>query len=280
MKWSASIRYWAVHSPHPVAKILRAVRARTRHFTLPAPAVIVRPYLWIFLALRGTIFFLRRILVAEPLLKAYCSRFGRGITTGIYVPWVQGRGELVLGDYVHVSGKLSILFAARYTEHPKLTIGSHTDLAHEASFVVGREIRLGSHVQVGGAVSFRDATGHHTDPEQRMAGAPPDEADVKPIIVHDNVWIGMGVLVLPGTEIGEGCIVAARSVVSGTVAPYTVVAGNPARRVGTLTPPEGREHLAPATPARRPAATSPAPAVAPSHETSAGHPPLRNVSDV
>ena len=272
MKWSASIRYWAVHSPHPVAKVLRAVRSRMRHFTLPAPAFVVRPYLWVFLALRGTIFFLRRILLAEPLLKAYCSSFGRGVTTGIYVPWIQGRGELVLGDYVHVSGKLSILFAARYVERPKLTIGDRTDLAHETSFVVGREIRLGSHVQVGGSVSFRDATGHHADPEQRMAGAPPDADDVKPIIVHDNVWIGTGVLVLPGTEIGEGCIVAARSVVSGTVAPYTVVAGNPARRVGTLTPPEGREHLAPAVPLRNAATTATA-------EKARPRPSLRSAPD-
>ncbi len=271
MKWSASLRYWAVHSPHPVAGLLRAIRARMRHFTLPAPAILVRPYLWIFLALRGTLFFLRRTLVAEPLLKAYCARFGRGVTTGIYVPWIQGRGELLLGDYVHVSGKLSILFAARYVERPRLVIGSHTDLAHETSFVVGREIRLGSHVQVGGNVSFRDATGHHTDPEQRMAGAPPSDDDVKPIVVHDNVWIGMGVLVLPGTEIGEGSIVAARSVVSGTVAPYTVVAGNPARRVGTLTPPEGREHLAPAPPVRRTAA-------APAAEKPPARAPMRDAS--
>ncbi len=251
MKWSASIRYWAANSSHPVARAARNLRSRLRYFTLPSPKILVRPYLWIFLALRSVVFLLRRILFAEPFFKAYCSRVGKGVTTGIYIPWVQGRGELIVGDYVHVSGKLSILFAARYVERPKLTIGDYTDLAHETSFVVGREIRLGSHVQVAGGVSFRDSGGHPTDPEQRKTGAPPDEADVKPIIVHDNAWIGGGVLVLPGSEIGEGSIVAARSVVSGVVPPYTVVAGNPARRIGTLTPPPGREHLAPAAPAPR-----------------------------
>ncbi|WP_158636394.1 acyltransferase [Luteimonas marina] len=248
MTRASSFRHWAANSPHPVARLIRAVHGRLRHFTLPAPRLLVRPYLWIFLAVRGVIFFLRRVLMAEPLLKAYCTRFGRGVTTGIYVPWVVGRGDLMLGNYVHVSGKLSIIFAARFVERPKLTIGDYTDLAHETSFVVGREIRLGSHVQVGGSVSFRDAGGHPTDPEQRKAGAPPDESEVKPVIVHDNVWIGAGTMVLPGTEIGEGSIVAARSMVSGTVAPYTVVAGNPARRIGILTPPPGREHLAPKAP--------------------------------
>ncbi len=264
MKRAASFRHWAANSPHPMAQLIRGLRARLRYFTLPAPRLIILPYLWVFLALRGVVFFLRRILIAEPLLKAYCTRVGRGVTTGIYVPWIRGRGELALGDYVHVSGKLSIIFAARFVERPKLTIGDHTDLAHETSFVVGREIRLGSHVQVAGSVSFRDAGGHHTDPEMRKAGAPPDGADVKPIIVHDNVWIGIGVLVLPGTEIGEGSIVAARSVVSGIVPPYTVVAGNPARRIGTLTPPPGREHLVP-----KPAPARAGTAKAAAHDTGA-----------
>lgn len=265
MKAVSSFRHWAANSDQPAARLVRALRDRLRYFTLPAPRILVLPYLWIFLAIRGLIFFLRRVLMAEPLLKAYCTRFGRGVTTGIYVPWVRGRGELVLGDYVHVSGKLSINFAARFVERPRLIIGDYTDLAHETSFVVGREIRLGSHVQVAGSVAFRDAGGHPTDPEQRKAGAPPDGSEVKPIIVEDNVWIGVGALILPGSEIGEGSIVAARSVVSGVVAPYTVVAGNPARRIGTLTPPAGREHLAPrptgiraAAPAAKPAGAAPA----------------------
>lgn len=264
MRWSASFRHWAVHSQHPVARVLRAVRKRFRHFTLPAPRVIVLPMLWIFLLLRGIVYFLRRVLLAEPLLKAYCTRHGRGVTTGIYIPWVQGRGELVLGDYVHVSGKLGITFASRFVERPRLVIGDHTDLAHETSFVVGREIRLGAHVQVAGRVSFRDSGGHASDPALRKAGAPPDEADVKPIIVHDNVWIGSGCLILPGAEIGEGSIVAARSVVSGVVAPYTVVAGNPARRIGNLTPPQTTEAAAtPTAPALTEAADDAAPARAP-----------------
>lgn len=246
---SVAFRHWAASSPHPAARTLRSVRTRLRHFTLPAPRLVIKPYLATFLALRAIVFFLRRVLVAEPFLKAYCTHFGRGVTTGIFVPWVHGRGELVLGDYVHISGKLNVTFAARFVERPRLTIGDHADIAHDASFVVGREIRLGAHVQVGRSVSFRDASGHHADPTLRLAGAPPDPAEVKPIIVHDNVWIGTQVMVMPGAEIGEGSIVAANSVVSGYVAPYTIVAGNPARRIGTLTPLAGREHLAPAAPA-------------------------------
>lgn len=250
---AASLRHWAANSPHPVAAALRWLRDRWRYFTLPAPRVLVLPMLWLFLGLRGIVFFLRRVLLAEPLFKAYCSRHGRGVTTGIYIPWVRGRGEAIVGDYVYISGKLSIIFGARFSRRPRLVIGDHTDISHETSFVVGREIVIGRHVQIAGGVAFKDSGGHPADPHLRRSGAPPDDEDVKPIIVHDNVWIGTGALILPGSEIGEGSIVSARAVVSGAVAPYTVVAGNPARRIGTLTPPEGREHLAVPTPAPRPA---------------------------
>ena len=233
-----SFRYWVARSPHPLAAGLRAARKSFINFTLPAPRIVVVPMLYVYLALRSIIFFIRRIFIAEPLLKAYCTRYGRGVTAGIFVPWIQGRGEIILGDHVHIDSKISVAFGARFVERPRLSLGNHTGVGHGTSFVVGREIRIGSHVRIAGGVSFRDSGGHASDPELRKAGAPPGEDDVKAIIIHDNVWIGGGVLILPGTEIGEGSIIAARSVVSGVVAPYTVVAGNPARRVGNLKAPE------------------------------------------
>ncbi|MCR6626942.1 MAG: acyltransferase [Pseudoxanthomonas sp.] len=254
-----SMRHWVATSPHPLAAAVRNVRRGVHGFTLPAPRVLVLPYLWLFLACRSAIFFVRRTLVAEPLFKAYCTRVGKGVTTGIYVPWVQGKGDLLVGDHVRISGKLSINFAARFVKRPCLEIGDHSDLAHDCRLVVGKSVKIGRHVEIAGGVTIRDSGGHPADPARRAAGAPPDEADVKPIVIHDNVWIGSQVLILPGSDIGEGSIVSAHSVVSGTVAPYTVVAGNPARRIGTLTPPPDRAHLTPATkpsPAAKPEASA------------------------
>lgn len=50
-------------------------------------------------------------------------------------------------------------------------------------------------------------------------------------IVGNDVWIGMQALIMPGVKIGDGAIIAARSVVTGNVAPYAIVGGNPAREV-------------------------------------------------
>jgi virginiamycin A acetyltransferase len=48
-------------------------------------------------------------------------------------------------------------------------------------------------------------------------------------VIGNDVWLGYGATILPGVTIGDGAVVAAHSVVSADVAPYTIVAGNPAR---------------------------------------------------
>ena len=49
------------------------------------------------------------------------------------------------------------------------------------------------------------------------------------IIVKDDVWIGMSVLILSGITIGQGAVIAAGSVVTKDVPPYAIVGGNPAK---------------------------------------------------
>ena len=49
------------------------------------------------------------------------------------------------------------------------------------------------------------------------------------LIVGNDVWIGYDALVLPGAKIGHGAIIGARSIVTGTIPPYAIAAGNPAR---------------------------------------------------
>jgi hypothetical protein len=60
----------------------------------------------------------------------------------------------------------------------------------------------------------------------------PKDPTIKPIRIGTNVWIGFDSIVLPGVTIGDGAVVGARSVVRENVAPYSRVAGNPARVIG------------------------------------------------
>lgn len=61
---------------------------------------------------------------------------------------------------------------------------------------------------------------------------------IAPVVIEDKVWIGFGASVLKGVRLGTGAIVGAQAVVTRDVAPFTVVAGNPARVIRELNPAE------------------------------------------
>jgi acetyltransferase-like isoleucine patch superfamily enzyme len=69
-----------------------------------------------------------------------------------------------------------------------------------------------------------------SDPRRWLMPAEPP----RPVVLEDNVWIGFDSVVLPGVRIGEGAVVGCKSTVTADVAPYTIVAGNPARMIRSL----------------------------------------------
>ena len=50
-------------------------------------------------------------------------------------------------------------------------------------------------------------------------------------VIGNDVWIGYEAVMMPGVQVGDGAIIAAKSVVVGDVLPYTIVGGNPAKRI-------------------------------------------------
>jgi acetyltransferase-like isoleucine patch superfamily enzyme len=53
----------------------------------------------------------------------------------------------------------------------------------------------------------------------------------RPVEIGADCWIGMGVCIVPGARLGDGCIVGGGSVVVGELEPNTVAVGNPARAI-------------------------------------------------
>jgi acetyltransferase-like isoleucine patch superfamily enzyme len=70
------------------------------------------------------------------------------------------------------------------------------------------------------------------------------------IVIEDNVFLGMGAIVLPGVTLHTGAVVSPGSVVYEDVPPHTLVRGNPARPVTTLPPVDRGPVRPPAAPAR------------------------------
>ncbi|MGB6294565.1 MAG: Vat family streptogramin A O-acetyltransferase [Rivularia sp. (in: cyanobacteria)] len=50
-------------------------------------------------------------------------------------------------------------------------------------------------------------------------------------VIGNDVWIGYEALIMPGVQIGDGAIIASKSVVTKNVEPYTIVGGNPAKEI-------------------------------------------------
>ena len=90
-------------------------------------------------------------------------------------------------------------------------------------------ITIGDDVQIGPNVQLLTPT-HPVDPEprrQKWEAAPP-------ITIGNTVWLGGGVIVLPGVTIGDNTVVGAGSVVTKDLPADVVAVGNPARVVKTL----------------------------------------------
>ena len=88
-------------------------------------------------------------------------------------------------------------------------------------------ITIGDRVRLGCGAMVIDTDFHPIDAGQR-ASDPRDGRSV-PVVIGDDVFIGARAIVLKGTTLGNGCVVGAGSVVSGSFEPGTTLAGNPAR---------------------------------------------------
>ncbi len=217
-------------SDHWFPRMLRSLRRGVTNFSLPAPWVLTVPLVAIILAVRSVYYFVARVFVCEPFFKSYCTKYGRNLHTGVFLHWIQGRGELIIGDDVTIDGKCSFHFGARGAARPRLTIGSNTTIGHGSIFAVSKGIFIGQKCLIAGCVCILDSPGHPLDPEAREAGAPVSDDDVKPVVIGDNVWIGYESVIMPGVTIGRNSVVAFGSVVTSDVPPNTLALGNPARK--------------------------------------------------
>ncbi|MCC9654514.1 CatB-related O-acetyltransferase [Rhodopirellula halodulae] len=110
----------------------------------------------------------------------------------------------------------------------RLVIGKFCQIAHGVRLITSSA----NHNMSGfSTYPFNNFTMHErTSPEeiQAMFDIPGRKGDT---VIGNDVWIGMEAVVMPGVTIGDGAIIGARSVVAKDVAPYTIVAGNPAQCV-------------------------------------------------
>jgi galactoside O-acetyltransferase len=95
---------------------------------------------------------------------------------------------------------------------------------------VSGSITIGDDVLIGPNVVIRSASHRFADPLDLIR----NHGHISgPIIIGSDVWLAANVVVLPNVTIGDGAVIAAGAVVTRAVAPLAIVAGVPARQIGT-----------------------------------------------
>jgi acetyltransferase-like isoleucine patch superfamily enzyme len=141
--------------------------------------------------------------------------------------------NISIGVNTHVRGTLLV-----YKYGGKITIGDNCYVGDASRIWSGEKIAIGNDVLIAHNVNIVDTQAHELDSTERgdryvdliKNGPWPSKGSIetKAITIHNKVWISFNAVILKGVTIGEGAIVAAGSVVTKDVEPYTMVAGNPA----------------------------------------------------
>lgn len=146
-----------------------------------------------------------------------------GYEKEIYVKPAIKNPNIIVGDFTYIADSE---FESHVSHHyewngDKLVIGRFCQIASGVEFVMN-----GANHQMNAVTTFPFYTLEGWDMEPPAAADLPLKGDT---VIGNDVWIGQNAVILPGVHIGDGAIIGANSVVGCEVAPYTVVAGNPAR---------------------------------------------------
>ena len=166
-----------------------------------------------------------RWALCQFFLKNIPSEYGIEIRQRFYRKYFGGMGENVF-----------IRQDVRIVNIDKLYVGDGVHIGVDNMLQAGGGIELGNHVVLGPGVRIWSMNHRFDDIEKPVM----DQGyEYKKVVIGDHCWIGAGVFIMPGAVLGDGVIVSAGSVVGGkTIPPYKIVAGNPARVIGSREPSE------------------------------------------
>ena len=148
-----------------------------------------------------------------------------GYKNEIYVKPTIKNPNIVVGDFTYFA---DADFESRVTHHyerngDRLVIGKFCQIAAGVEFLMN-----GANHQMNAATTYPFFTIDGWNAGTPKRSDMPFKGDT---VVGNDVWIGQNAVILAGAKIGDGAIIGANAVVGGTVEPYTVMVGNPAKPV-------------------------------------------------
>lgn len=127
--------------------------------------------------------------------------------------YLKNEGTIELSDRVTISANFRIL------NRGKIKIGANSYINPNSIIRIEKELEIGSDCAISWGVTFMDDDAHHMEGKSGAA----------PIRIGSRVWIGANCTILKGVTIGDGCVIAAGSVVTKSFFENTLIGGIPAK---------------------------------------------------
>ncbi len=143
---------------------------------------------------------------------------------------LKGNCAISIGEHSQIAG--SLIFDK---ENASISIGNRVFMS--GTLIAAQSIELGDDILIAWGITVVDHNSHSISFSKRSNDVVNWRSGIKdwthvtiaPVKISNKVWIGFNSIILKGVTIGEGAVVAAGSVVTKDVPPWTIVAGNPAR---------------------------------------------------
>lgn len=118
----------------------------------------------------------------------------------------------------------AVIYGGAHLRRPKeIEIGEGTSVGHRCELDGRGGLKIGRSVNISSEAMIWTARHDFRDPQFAIG--------LEAVEIQDWVWIGPRVIVLPGVDVAEGCVIAAGAVVTRSTEPWGIYAGIPARRI-------------------------------------------------
>ncbi|MBO9700786.1 MAG: acyltransferase [Sporocytophaga sp.] len=163
-------------------------------------------------------------LVSAKFYLRNCNKIGAMVSTN-GKPIIKNKGFISLGDKVRIWSNFN---PTQIYVHKgaKFIVGSNSRI-NGVHITVKSEVTIGNNVRIAPYVLILDSDFHSANDHF-------SDGKTSSVSIGDNVWIATKSMILKGVTVGEGAVIAAGSVVTKDVPPYTVVAGVPAKVIKKL----------------------------------------------
>jgi galactoside O-acetyltransferase len=176
------------------------------------------------------------LLLADPVIRLFQRYFVPQFIVALYYSlkykcYVSTQARVQLTKQIAFgTGTVVKPFAILQTQGGRICTGEYCAISSFNHISTGiEEVILGNYVRIGPHVTI---LGGSRNFERKDLLIIHQGSYHKSVIIEDDVLIGAGVTVLPGSKIGKGAVIGAMSLISKDVPPYSIVAGVPAKVIG------------------------------------------------